>query len=170
MRGVDPWEKLSVDIGQIARSVESLNKNWATFMKTFSTNQGLVLTERQQKLILALEVLNRLEVSLSNMQKSKLDLTERQSRIRAQLAQIADDLLPQSIDRYVSMRGLLDTEGVRESRRLALAKEQREISILSQQLDRELFTLNEEIRRTELQLRTIRNQVFGEIERQLSDL
>jgi predicted nucleic acid-binding Zn-ribbon protein len=139
-------------------------------MKTFSTNQGALLTERQQKLILALEVVNRLEVSLAAMQKSKLDLTERQSKVRASLAQIADDLLPQSVDRYVSMRGLLDTEGVRESRRQVLMKEQRELSILSQQIDRELFTLNEEIRRTELQLRTIRNQVFGEIDRQLSDL
>ena len=86
------------------------------------------------------------------------------------MTEIADDLLPQSVDRYVSMRGLLDTEGVRESRRQALTKEQRELSLLSQQVERELFALNEEIRRTELQLRTIRNQVFGEIERQLSDL
>ena len=169
-RVVDPWERLSNDISKIARSVESLNNNWATFMKTFSTNQGLVLSEKQQKLILALEVLNRVEVSYNNMQKLKLDLTERQSRVRLQLAQIADDLLPQSIDRYVSMRGTLDTDPIREVRKQALIKEQRELSLLNLQVDRELINLNDEMRRTELQMRTIRQQVFGEIEKQLSDL
>jgi hypothetical protein len=169
-RAVDPWERLSNDISKIARSVESLNNNWGAFMKTFSTNQGLVLTERQQKLVLALEVLNRVEVSYNNMQKLKLDLTERQSRVRLQLAQIADDLLPQSIDRYVSMRGTLDTDPIREVRKQALVKEQRELSLLNQQLDRELLTLADDMKRTELQMRTIRQQVFGEVEKQLSDL
>jgi hypothetical protein len=169
-RTIEPWDRLSSDISKIARSVESLNNNWGTFMKTFSTNQGLVLSEKQQKLVLALEVLNRVEVSYNNMQKLKLDLTERQSRVRLQLAQIADDLLPQSIDRYVSMRGTLDTEPLREVRKQALIKEQRELSLLNQQIDRELFNLGEEMRRTELQMRTIRQQVFGEIEKQLSDL
>jgi hypothetical protein len=170
VRGIDPLDRLSGDISKIAKSVESLNKNWGSFIRTFSTNQGLILTERQQKLILALEVLNRIEVSYANMQKSKLDLAERQSRVRLQLAQISDDLLPQSIDRYVSMRGTLDTDGIREVRKQTLLKEQRELILLNQQIDRELFTLGEEMRRTELQIRTLRTQVFGEVERQLSDL
>lgn len=169
-RSSDPIENISSELSRITRAVEALNRSWAKFTETFSTNQGLQLTERQQKLILALEVLNRTEVSLANMQRLKLDFVERQSRVRMQLAGINDDLLPQSLDRYVALRGTLDAEQLRDIRRQALIKEQRELSSLLQQIERELNNTNEDIRRTEAQVRNLRNQVFGEVERQLADL
>lgn len=165
----DPLANMSNDVSRIARSVESLNRAWADFARTFSTNQGLQLDERQRSLILALEVLNRVEVSLANMQKLRLDLIERQSRFRIQLATVIDDLLPQSIDRYVALRGTTDAEGLREIRRQSLIREQRELSTVLSQIERELIQTNEEIRRTEQQVRSIRGRVFGEVERQMSE-
>lgn len=165
----DPLANMSNDVSRIARSVESLNRAWADFARTFSTNQGLQLDERQRSLILALEVLNRVEVSLANMQKLRLDLIERQSRFRIQLATVIDDLLPQSIDRYVALRGTTDAEGLREIRRQSLIREQRELSTVLGQIERELIQTNEEIRRTEQQVRSIRGRVFGEVERQMSE-
>lgn len=165
----DPLANMSNDVSRIARSVESLNRAWADFARTFSTNQGLQLDERQRSLILALEVLNRVEVSLANMQKLRLDLIERQSRFRIQLATVIDDLLPQTIDRYVALRGTTDAEGLREIRRQSLIREQRELSTVLSQIERELIQTNEEIRRTEQQVRSIRGRVFGEVERQMSE-
>lgn len=169
-RSSDPIENISNDLSRISRSVEELNRNWAKFTSTFSSNQGLQLNERQQKLILALDVLNRTEISLANMQKLKLDLIERQSRFRLQFATVTDDILPQSLDRYVALRGTTDAEGLRDIRRQALAKEQRELAVVLNQIQRELDNTNDDIRRTELQVKNLRNQVFGEVERQLADL
>lgn len=169
-RSSEPLDSIANDMSRITRAVEALNKNWGEFIKIFSTNQGLQLNDRAQKLLLALEVLNRLNVDLANLQKQKLDLQERQSKFRLQLATVTDDLLPQSIDRYISMRGTTDAEGLREIRRLALERERRELNTVLNQIDRDLNANDLEIRRTEAQVRNLRNQIFGEVEKQLSDL
>lgn len=169
-RSAEPMDNIANDISRITRAVETLSKNWGEFIKVFSTNQGLQLNDRAQKLLLALEVLNRVEVSLANMQKLKLDLLERQSKFRLQLATVTDDLQPQSIDRYVALRGTTDAEGLREIRRSALEKERRELATVLSQIERELSATEYDIRRTESQVRNLRNQIFGEVEKQLADL
>jgi predicted nucleic acid-binding Zn-ribbon protein len=166
----DPLTRISEDVARTAKAVESLSRSWGEFTRTFTSNQGLQLDERQQKLILALEVMNRLEVSMANMQKLRHDLTERQSGIRLKLATVTDDLQPQSIEKYVALRGTTDAEGLRTIRRHALEREYRELTQLHQQIVREIASTDAEIRRLEVQLRALRNQVFGEAERQLADL
>ena len=162
----DPLTMISNDVAKTARSVDSLARSWGEFTRTFSSNQGLLLDEEGRKLILALEVLNRMEVSMANMQKLRLDLNERQSAIRLKITTIVDDLQPQSVERYAALRGTTDAEAVRTSRRQSLEKEYRELSQLLQQVGRELSATELEIRRTDVQLRALRNQIFGEVERQ----
>ena len=168
----DPLRSISNDVAKTAKAkaVETLARSWGKFTETFSLNQGLQLDERQQMLILALEVMNRLGVSMANMQKLRNDLTEQQSGVRLKLASVTDDLQPQSIEKYVALRGTTDAEGLRTIRRQTLEREYRELSQLYQQIAREIVNTETEIRRVELQLRGLRNQVFGEVERQLADL
>ena len=166
----DPLTRISDDVARTAKAVEALARSWGEFTRTFSSNQGLQLDERQHKLILALEVMNRLEVSMANMQKLRHDLTERQSGVRLRLAAVTDDLQPQSIEKYVALRGTTDAEGLRTIRRQTLEREFRELSLLHQQILREISSTDAEIRRLDVQLRSLRNQIFGEAERQLADL
>lgn len=167
----DALYTISADVSRLAQAVESMNRNWKSFFDTFSSNQGgMVLDERQKKLIFALEVLNRLEQSMVNMQKLKLELEEKQSTMRLKLAGVTDDLRPESIDRFTAWRGTTDAEAVRDIRRQALAKEQRELSFLLSQIARDLEKTNEEIRRSELQIASIRARIFGEVEKELADL
>lgn len=168
-RSPDALENISNDVARTARAVESLSKSWAEFTKSFSSNQGLQFDERQRSLLLALEVLNRLETSLGNMQKMRFDLTERQTNAASRIAQLSDDLLPESIDRWVSLRGTTDAEGVRNIRRQTLTKQLREWQTLLIQITRELESTLDDIRRTEMQVKTLRARVFGEAARQLGD-
>lgn len=168
-RSPDALDSISNDVARTARAVESLSKSWAEFTKSFSSNQGLQLDERQRSLILALEVLNRLETSLANMQKLRFDLTERQTNAVNRIAQLSDDLLPESIDRWVSLRGTTDAEGIRNIRRQTLTKQYREWQTLLMQITRELDSTLDDIRRTEMQVKNLRARVFGEAARQLGD-
>lgn len=168
-RSADPVENISNDVARTARAVEALSRSWAEFTKTFSTNQGLQLDDRQKSLILALEVLNRLEASLANMQKLRFDLTERQTNATTRIAQLNDDLLPESIDRWVSLRGTTDAEAIRNIRRQTLSRQLREWQTLLLQITRELDSTLADIRRTELQVKGLRDRVFAEAERQLAD-
>lgn len=165
-----PNDSMASDISRISRSVEELNRNLSKFFTNFSSNQGLRLSERQQKLLFALEVLNRTETSLMTAQKQRLDYAERQSRLRLQLATVNDNLLPQSLDRYVALRGTLDATELRESRRTALQKERQELSNTVDQIQNAIDRLNEDIRRSELLVASLRLRLFGEVEKELADL
>ena len=151
-----PSDAMAVDIARISQSVEAMNRNIAKFTSTFSSNQGLKLTERQQKLLFALEVLNRTEANLMSAQKQRLDHAERQSRMRLQLSGINENLLPQSLDRYASLRGTVNAVELREARRLTLEKERQELSNTVERIQTDLDRLNEDIRRSELQVAAIR--------------
>ena len=168
-RSSDPIENISNDVFRTARAVESLSRTWAEFAKSFSTNQGLQLDDKQRSLLLALEVLNRFEVSLANMQKLRFDLTERQTNATTRIAQLNDDLLPESIDRSVSLRGTTDAESLRTIRRQTLTRQLREWQSLLGQITRELDNTLEDIRRTEFQVKNLRNRIFGELASQLGD-
>lgn len=157
-------------LGRISLSIDRLQTNWKSFFESFSSNQGLRMSERQQKLLLAFEVLNRAEQRLGNLQKMRLDSTEKLSSMRLQLARINDDLRPESIDRYVSTRGTLDADQLRDMRRQTLTRERTELTNILNQIQSDLDTTNNDIRTTEQFLRNIRNRILPEIEKELADL
>ena len=163
-------ESISQDLSKIAKSVEDLNKQMKKFFETFSTNQGLKLSEKQSRILFAFEILNRAEQRIATLQTLKLTFAERQTALRLLLARITDDSLPQSIDRYVSLRGTTNAEQLREIRRQALQKEKYELTKLLDELQNNINEINEEIRQTELFLKSIRQRIFGEIDKELSDL
>lgn len=160
-------EAISANVSRVASAVEALNGNWYTFFKTFSSDKGgEYFTGRQKFLLFALEVLNRYEKSLSMSQEKRLMLIERQSKLRMQLASVTDDLRPESVDRFTAWRGTTDAQGVREIRRTALQKEQREISATLSEIASDLLATSAEIRRMEQQVKTLRERIFGEIDRE----
>jgi hypothetical protein len=103
------------------------------------------------------------------MQKLRFDLTERQTNATTRIAQLNDDLLPESIDRSVSLRGTTDAESLRTIRRQTLTRQLREWQSLLGQITRELDNTLEDIRRTEFQVKNLRNRIFGELASQLGD-
>lgn len=163
-------EDIAKELTKISKSVEELNKRLEKFSDTFSSNQGIKLTERQQKLLIAFEFLNRAEQRISSLQTLKLSLTEKQTAIRLQLARITDDLLPASIDRYISLRGTTNAEELRDIRRQTLSKEKYDLTRTVSEIMNDLNEINEEIRQTDTFLKNIRRRIFPEIEKELSDL
>jgi hypothetical protein len=168
-RAADLLGGMSADLSRISTSVEKLSGNWKSFFDSFSTNQGLRLSEKQQKILLAFEVLNRSEQRLANLQKMRMEATERQSAFRLRLARINDDLLPESVDRYVSARGSLNAEQLRDIRRQALIRERTELTAVVGQIQRDLDTIETEIRETQRLISGIRERLFSQIQAELGD-
>ncbi|HEY0048695.1 MAG TPA: hypothetical protein VGB68_05385, partial [Pyrinomonadaceae bacterium] len=117
-RSAESVENIAKELAKISKSVTDLNTRLKTFSDTFTSNQGLRLTDKQQKLLAAFEFLNRAEQRLSNLQTLKITLAERQTSARMRLAQNEIESKPESIDRSVAVRGTItDAEEMRESRR-----------------------------------------------------
>lgn len=162
--------QINENLTNITKSLNTLTQGWKKFFDTFNSNQGIRLSEKQQQLLLAFEILNRAEQRIVNLQKLKLEFTEKQTNFRLQLARINDDSLPESIDRYVSTRGTTNAEQLREIRRQALYREKNELTNALRDIENDLEKTNDEIRQTEQFVRNIRQRLFPQIEKELSDL
>lgn len=141
------------------------------FFGTFTTNQGIKLSDKQQKLLFAFEILNRAEQRFSILQTLKVSLAERQSATRLTIARINDDLLPESINKYIAVRGgSMNAEQLRQSRRQALEKEKYEMTKLLNELNDNIDQISAEMAQLQIFLRNIRQRIFGEINNEINDL
>jgi len=165
----DDLRSISQSIAKISQSLDNLNARMTSFSQTFSSNQGLKLDDKQKRILFAFEILNRSEQRLVNLQTLKLTLTDKLTALRLQLSRNTDNLLSESVDRYVATRSTLNAEQLREIRRQALNKERSDITGLISDSENSLRQTNDEIRQTELFLIGIRQKIFPAIEKELSD-
>ena len=165
---VVPLENISVQISKISKSLDDLNTKLTTFSQTFNSNQGLRLTDKQQQLLFAFEMLNRAESRLSTLQLLKVQLADREATTKRKIAQIDENLRIENIDRTLS--GTLDAEQVRSARRRTLQNERNDLSKLLYDIQNSISDTDSEIVQTQLFLRRIRQQIFPGIEKELADL
>lgn len=166
----DPIDNISKEITRMSKSLEQLNERLKSFTKTFSSNQGLKLSERQQRLLAAFEYLNRAEQRLATLQLLKINLNEKQSTVKLKLAEIEDGLRAESVDRSVALRGTTNAEELRSIRRQLLSREKSDLTVLLGEIQNTVSETDYEIRRTEKFLKRIRQRIFPEIEKEISDL
>lgn len=167
-RVIQPLENISAEISKISGSLVELNAKLKNFTETFTSNQGLRLTERQQRLLFAFEMLNRAETRLSTLQLLKVQLSEREATTKRRIAQLDENLRPERVDR--SLGGTLDAEQARSARRRALENEKADLARLLFEIQSSIVDTDAEILQTQLFLRRIRGQIFPGIEKELSDL
>jgi len=144
----NPIENISVEISRIAKSVEALNLRLKNFSDTFSSNQGLRLTDKQQKLLAAFEFLNRAEQRLATLQKLKIDLSEKLTSTNTRIATVENNLRQENIDRSIAITGSTNAEEIRSNRRQLLYKQKSELNELLTHLTRYSFKIRFEISKT----------------------
>ncbi|HEY0656828.1 MAG TPA: hypothetical protein VGD05_00050 [Pyrinomonadaceae bacterium] len=166
----DAVVNISIDLAIISKSVQNLNKSLKEFFDKFSSNQGLQLSEKQQKLLLAFEILNRSEQRLAILHKLRIDLAEKQTSVKTLLAKIEDDLREEKISRSVAFEGTTNAELSRENRRRFLSSELNSLTSLLGEIQNTLTETNSEIRQLESFVRSIRQKVFPEVIRELYEL
>lgn len=167
-RVVIPLENISTEIFKISKSLDDLNKTLTNFSQIFNSNQGLRLTDKQQQLLFAFEMLNRAESRLSTLQLLKVQLADREATTKRKIAQIDENLRGENIDRTLS--GTLDAEQVRSARRRTLQNERNDLGKLLYEVQSSISDTDYEIAQTQLFLRRIRQQIFPGVEKELSDL
>ncbi|MBA3693316.1 MAG: hypothetical protein H0X72_20255 [Acidobacteria bacterium] len=166
----NPIENISVEISRIAKSVEALNLRLKNFSDTFSSNQGLRLTDKQQKLLAAFEFLNRAEQRLATLQKLKIDLSEKLTSTNTRIATVENNLRQENIDRSIAITGSTNAEEIRSNRRQLLYKQKSELNELLNEIRNTMSDTDAEIRQTVMFLKNIRQRLFPEIEKEISDL
>ncbi|MBC7900455.1 MAG: hypothetical protein H7070_10425 [Saprospiraceae bacterium] len=165
----DPIGNIATDLGRISVLVEALNKRLKEFVDKFEKVGGMTLSEKQQKLVMGLEILVRAEQRLATLQKFQIDLVEKQGTSRSRLAQIERDAMPQSIDRSVAFEGTTKTEEIRESKRNALQAERQSLQTLLAQINSNLADANDSVREAQYLVQRLRRTFLPQIERELAE-
>jgi hypothetical protein len=165
----DPMVNISNEMTKILGSVLRLTDQMKTFVEKFEKVGGLTFNEKQQKLVLGLEILLRAEARVAGFQKGQIDLTEKFNETRNKIAQIDQDLKPLSIDRSVAFAGTTQTEELRDSKRAKLMAEKTSLTELQRQIQNNLSDTNEALRDAQSLAARLRRLYLPQIERELSD-
>ena len=166
---VDPMTNLNSEVAKISASVVSLTKTFQAFVDKFEKVGGLSLTEKQQKLVLAMEILSRAEARVAVLQKAQIDLTEKINETRGKLAQNEMDSRPRNIDRSMAFEGTTETQELRDNKAAKLAAERNTLSALLQQMQSNLNDTNEGLRDAQGLVVRLRRQYLPQIEKELFD-
>lgn len=163
----DPLYNISVDLASISKSVAALNERMRSFVDKFEKVGGMNFTEKQQKLVLAMEFLTRSEERLATLQRHHVELVDKQGTTRARLAQVERELMPQSIDRSVAFEGTTKTEELRDSRRSTLVQERQSLQGLLAQINGNLSETAEAVREAQVLVARLRKQYLPQIEKEI---
>jgi hypothetical protein len=163
----DPLTAAATDLAKISRSVQTLSATLQAFVDKFEKVSGLTLTEKQQKLILGMELLTRTEQRVITQQKSQTDLTEKLNSTRTRLTYVETELRPRNVNNSTTFAGSTETEELRESRRIKLERERTTLSQLETQIQGNLFETGNTLRDAQALAERLRKTFLPQVEREL---
>lgn len=167
---IDSIENISIEITRISQFVQAQNKLFKEFLEKFGKTGGINLTEKQRKILLGFEILNRAEQRLATLQKFQIELVEKQVSAKTRLIEIEREMRPESIDRSVALIGTTRTEEIRDNRRQALTAERGSLQSVLTQIQNTLSQTNDELIEAQRLVYRLRRSLFPQIEQELSDL
>ncbi len=164
---LDPIASISMDLSNISRSVQQLSERLKLFVDKFEKVGGLTLSEKQQRFVMGLEILVRSEQRVATLQKAHTDLIEKQIQVKSRLTQIELELRPQSIERATTFEGSTQTVEIRENRRDKFVAEQRSLTQLLQQIDRNVSEAEASLREAQSHVGRLRRSLLPQIEKEI---
>jgi hypothetical protein len=167
MYSVDPMTNISMEMTRVSRNVENLTQKLKEFVDKFEKVGGMNFTEKQQRLVLGMELLVRAELRITQWQKHQIDLVEQYGRTRAELAAIEMELRPERLERQFQLEGSTRVEELREARRNALRTDQQALMQLSTQLQISLVEASSNLREAQALASRLKAMFLPQIEQEL---
>lgn len=164
---LDPMANISIELTRISRSVQQLTQSMKEFVDKFEKVGGLTLSEKQQRLVMGLEILVRSEQRVATLQKAHSDLIEKHISVKSRLTQVELDLRPQSIERTTQFEGSTQTVEIRENRRDKLVAEHRSLQTLMQQVERNIADAEMSLREAQGHVNRLRRSLLPQIEKEI---
>lgn len=163
----DPMSNISMEMTRVSRNVEDLTQKLKEFVDKFEKVGGITFNEKQQRLVLGMEMLVRAEQRIAAWQKYQIELVEKQGEVRAKLAGIETELRPERIQNAFQHEGTTRTDELRESRRTTLQAERQSLTALLAQIETSLKEANEALRESQSLANRLRKIFLPQIEQEL---
>ena len=158
---------IAIEVSRVSQNVQTLSDRLKEFVDKFEKVGGISFNEKQQRLVLGMELLVRAEQRIAEWQKYQIELVERQGETRAKLSAIEVELRPERIDRSLQFEGTTRTEELRESRRALLTAERQSLNLLMNQIETSLNEANATLRESQALANRLRRTFLPQIEQEL---
>lgn len=165
----DPMASLANDVNRISGSVKSLSDVLKSFVDKWEKVSGLTLSEKQQRLVMGMELLSRSEQRVVTFQKAQIELTEKHNATRNRLAQIEIDMRPRNITNSTTYAGTTETEELRESRLKRLQSERTSLTQLLASIQTSLTQTADDLRDAQGLAYRLRMTFLPQVERELNE-
>lgn len=164
----NPINVISTELISISNSVKTLNQYMSVFLEKLGGAPAK--PDQQQRLLTGLQLLTQAEQRLATLQRSQIDLAEKQAQIRGRLIQIDQEMRPESIERSVTFAGTTRTEELRDSKRKALEVERAGMRELIVNVENTLAQTANDVREALALVTKLRKRYLAQVEAQLGEL
>ncbi|PYT01119.1 MAG: hypothetical protein DMF63_03995 [Acidobacteria bacterium] len=125
--------------------------------------------EKQKRLLLNLDILNRAEQRSENLRRQVFELMEKENTIKTRIDSLEYDLRPEMIERNAAMVGTLRPEEIRDSRKKSLQSEKTNLQNLLTQIQSTRASLEIGLARADQLVEKLRLKFEKEIDTSLSE-
>lgn len=125
--------------------------------------------EKQKRLLLNLDILNRAEQRSESLRKQLFDLMEKENTIKTRLDLIEMNLRPEAIDREVAFAGSLRPEDLRALKKKQLEIERTNLQALMTEVQKSRTLLDQNLQKSDLLVEKLRQKLEKEIDDALGE-
>lgn len=138
-------------------------------VRNLESNKESDYDQKQKRLALNLEILNRAEQRAESLRKERFDMIEKEGGIKTKIEQINNDLRPEMIERTVAMTGSLRPEELRDARKKSLEAELASQQSLLAEVQSTLARLDDSVRKADDLVDRLRAKLDKDIDAALVD-
>jgi hypothetical protein len=167
---VDP---VANEIALLRKSLQTLNSRLEAISEELlapDSKQNDNSVEKVKQISANLDLLTRAEQRAEVLRKQLIELIEKEYSSRSRLAQIDDDMRPESIERALSGIGTTRTVEIRDTRRRVLENDRKGAESLLSVTTQSRVRLEEDVRQADLLVTRIRQRLFPLIDKEIEKI
>ncbi len=163
-----PTTEESVPTTDGATETDGRIKELNARLKKLETTKKSEYDQKQQRLLLNLDILSRAESRAESLRKQLFEMIEKENSVKTRLEQIQYDARPELIDRSVAMVGSFRPEELRDQRKKSLEAEKRNLESLLTQIQTSRTTLESNVQNADSLVERVRSKLDKEIDAALA--
>jgi hypothetical protein len=186
-RGAEPAQEPSAGLPPGAGSVETVANEIALLRRSLQALSGRLReigekllapdakagaqpNDPQSRLARHMDLLSRTEQRAEVLRKQLLELIEKETALRTRLAQMDEEMRPESIDRSLTLVGTTRTAELRDVRRRILDNERKGVESLFNQTAYSRLRLEEDVKQADALVARIRLRLLPLIEKEIDKI
>lgn len=161
------------EIALLRKSLQTLNLRLSEIsdkVLASGSNQSGAPSEKQNRIAVYLDLLTRAEQRAETLRKELLDRIEKEASLKGRLAQIDEEIRPESIERALNPIGSTRSVELRDTRRRVLDNERRGLDSLLNQTAQSRVRLEDDVRQADSLVSKLRQRILPLIDKEIEKI